>query len=240
MPDKLGLADFGSGLRSKNPDAPGLEDFDLETDVSPLVDPGGDSGTSVDKQTGVTVIGDEATVDKQAEAFIGMRTNVDTWSELSPQAPHVDLTTMTSSNPLFADDTFHNSNVFSIRDNYMFPGKDSTGKDIPVYLTEAKADYVVIGWHSQPQDDPLWTPGGEDLQSRLQDMFMTVTWDSDDTKAKVQKDDTNAARILCHGSIYDVHFRRNGSPTTVKADDAGKNFHSDVEMEPISVGTTPL
>jgi hypothetical protein len=225
LPDKLGLADFGQGLRSRNPDVPGLEDFDLETDVAPLVDPNGN---------------DENTVDSQAEAFIGMKTSVESWSEKTPPAPHVNLTTMTSSNPLFADHTFHNANVFSIRDNYMFPGKDSKGNDIPVYLTEAIADNVVIGWHSQSQADPLMTPSGKSLESRLHDMFMKVTWSDNETVARAQRNDTKSARLLCHSSIYDVHFRRTASPTTVMADVAGKNFHADEKMEPLSVGTTPL
>jgi len=225
LPDKLGLADFATGRRSINPDELGLEDFDLETDVAPLIDPS---------------TNDDTTVDSQAEAFIGMKTSVDNWSESTTIVPRVSLTTMTSSNPLFADDTFHNSNVFSIRDNYMFPGKDAKGEDIPVYLSEAIADYVVIGWHSKAQDDPLNTPGTKTLQGRLQDMFMTVKWSGDDATRKSQMNDLSSARLLCHSSIYDVHFRRDGSPTHIQADDAGKNFHSDVKMEPLSVGTTPL
>lgn len=233
LPDKLGLANFGKGLMTLNPDTPGLEEFDLELDVSPLVNPSGNDAT---------------TVDSQAEAFIGMKENVDYWSEQNPPAPSVPLTTMISSNPLFADYTFHNSNVFSIRDNYMYPGKDSKGQSIPVYLEEAIADYIVIGWHSRPQDDPFTAPGGgsfqQTLEMRLQELFMTLTWASDPNTATKQKNDETNARLLCHSSIYDVHFRRSGSPTTVKADDAGKNFHLDAKsepkMEPLSVGTTPL
>ena len=233
LPDKLGLANFGQGLMSLNPNVPGLEDFDLELDVSPLVNPSGN---------------DDTTVNSQAEAFIGMKENVDYWSEQNPPAPSVPLTTMVSSNPLFADYTFHNSNVFSIRDNYMYPGKDSKGQNIAVYLEEAVADYIVVGWHSQATNDPFWAPGGgsfqQTLEMRLQELFMSLTWSSDADTATKQRNDETSARLLCHSSIYDVHFRRSGSPTIVKADDAGKNFHldatSEAKMEPLSVGTTPL
>jgi hypothetical protein len=233
LPDKLSLVDFASGLTSKDPQVFGLEDFDLETDVSPLVD-----------ATGNTRL-DEDIVSKQAEAFIGMRTNVENWSEQNPPAPHVNLTTMTSSNPLFTDYTFHNSNVFSIRDNYMFPGKNAKGDVVPVYLSEADADYVVVGWHSQAQDDPFTAPSGSQfkkrLELRLQELFMTMNWSTDGNKAKAEKNDTDNARLLCHSAIYGVKFRRAGSQTMhVKADDAGKNFHADAKMEPLSVGTTPL
>jgi hypothetical protein len=95
LPAKLGVADFGKGLRSLNPDVLGLEDFDLETDVSPLIDPSG-------KINDLNTIDDPNIIESQAEAFIGMKASIDTWAEQSPRAPHVPLTTMTSSNPLFA------------------------------------------------------------------------------------------------------------------------------------------
>jgi hypothetical protein len=146
-----------------------------------------------------------------------------------------------------SDYTFHNSNVFSIRDNYMYPGKDAKGNVIPVYLQEAISDYIVIGWHSQPEDDPLFAntkpTGGmfqKTLEERLPELYMDLGWSTDPDIAKAQKSDKSSARLLCHSSIYDVHFRRTGSPTTVKADDAGINFHADVPMEPLSVGTTAL
>jgi hypothetical protein len=68
--------------------------IDLETDVTPFVAYDGDKGTF-----------DPNVPDafhQQAEVFIGKKTPLESWNE-DPTGSPIDLTTMNSSNPLFAD-----------------------------------------------------------------------------------------------------------------------------------------
>ena len=107
-------------------------DQDLQVDMSPFV--AAPSGEKVDIQ-------------KQAEVFIGKKTSVDSWTE--PKEPGKKATPMTvlnGGNILFPDFQQHNSNVFSVLDNFEY----KKGDDV-AYLDSATADYYVIGWH--PRQD---------------------------------------------------------------------------------------
>ncbi|KAK0721739.1 hypothetical protein B0T26DRAFT_700168 [Lasiosphaeria miniovina] len=53
-------------------------------------------------------------------------------------------------NPLLADYQVHNTNIFSIVDNFEFKRNGQT-----TYVDAAEADYSVIGWHSRDDDDPM-------------------------------------------------------------------------------------
>ncbi|KAG7126732.1 Inositol-1 like protein [Verticillium longisporum] len=115
---------------------------DLQVDVSPFIS-AADGGVSVADQ---------------AEVFIGKKEPIESWSEpldAPPPPPPPskkkkpqfieNFSLLASSNQLFADYQPHNSNVFSIVDNFEYT-KDN-------FLVAAKASYYVIGWHSVPGDD---------------------------------------------------------------------------------------
>lgn len=87
--------------------------------------------------------------------FIGRKTSVLNYdAEKSASAPRIDPFTIASSaNPCFPDFQHHNSNVFSMLDNFSYT--DSKGNTS--FLTKAKADYFVNGWHSILDHDPMTT-----------------------------------------------------------------------------------
>ncbi|KAI9857978.1 MAG: hypothetical protein M1813_007948 [Trichoglossum hirsutum] len=190
-------------------------DVDLETDVSPYVsyDSTADRGNLLHSQ---------------AEKYIGLKTPLKDWSE-DPNASRVPLTIFNSSNPLFADYTIHNPNVFSMKDNFQYaPGK---------YLDSADCDYIVIGWHSKVVDCPLGDNGiFGNLEGRLQ-TFLCSLKDTTDQKIKDSKEQT---ALISHGAIYGVSFDRSKKPTNIPAQKYAENFTTGVDMEPVAVGTTPL
>lgn len=137
-------------------------------------------------------------------------------------------------------------NVFTIVDNFKY--QDKNGAD--AFLTQATADYSVIGWHSTEDFDPLTTTPpanitGADLglpshADRIHDCKMQMKNDSAETTKAWLTADNNAApsRILCHGSMYQVEYARAlKTNVTVLAEAAGQRLK---ETQPVAVGTTPI
>ncbi|KAF5575311.1 hypothetical protein FPANT_11395 [Fusarium pseudoanthophilum] len=118
------------------------EDVDLQVDVSPFIG----STEQNAKHPGKT------SINEQVEVFIGKKLTAASWSETTPPTPAVDLSLLNSSNHLFPDYQPHNSNVFSIIDNLTY--YDSNNKHAGC-LTDAVADYYVIGWHGGNSVDPF-------------------------------------------------------------------------------------
>ena len=110
-----------------------LDDKDLEVEVSPFVD--SNMATSDGKIVNNIIEG-------QAEVFVGKKVPFDRWDrDAADREPSVDLNVMASTNPLLSDYQIHNSNIFSIVDNFQYGPKEK-----PLYLTRAQADYFVIGY----------------------------------------------------------------------------------------------
>lgn len=195
-------------------------DVDLETDVSPYVNyhPGDEA--------------DPGILDRQATFYIGRKTPVSDWTEEGDDVARVPLTVMNSSNFFFADNTHHNSNVFSMVDTLDFV--DSAGNKS--YLKQAMCDYAVIGWHSKIEDDPL-SEGGLDgtFQDKLRALFLEASEEFMIKNGRLKR----FTRLICHGAIYNVSYNRDQKPVT-KADDYAKLFTAEEKMEPIAVGVTPL
>jgi len=83
------------------------QDTDLETEAAPFIEPS------------KTTISDPWAIEGQAEVFLGCKTRLEDWK---PEEAHghtkIDLTMLTSSNPLFGDYAPHNHNVFSFIDPF--------------------------------------------------------------------------------------------------------------------------
>ena len=201
--------------------------IDLETDIAPFV-AWTENATS-----------DPDILNSQAEKYIGLRTPLATWREqqLRPDQK-VNLTVMNSSNPLFADYAPHNANVFSTKDN-LFYGRDAKGDAL--FLTSARCDYIVLGWHSDSLSDPLGTNSAVDLASRLSRLFCAspTPTDTNDTVTKRMCAKTDQTRLICHAARYNVVWSAD-LPMSVSANAYAKNFTRGVDMEPVSVGTSAL
>ncbi|KAF1950576.1 hypothetical protein CC80DRAFT_496806 [Byssothecium circinans] len=215
---------------------------DLETDVTPFVAYAGDATTN------------KNILDDQAENYIGLKTPLASWTETAEAGAtdRVPLTIMNSSNPLFADYAIHNPNVFSTKDNLQY-GTDKDGK--PLYLETAVCDYVVVGWHSDAIYDPLATISDPDnpldLGSRLKALFCASPINEDEKKSTAPSthtvdtdhgpEDTSSlatTRLICHAARYGVTY--NTTKPKTPGDTYAANFGDNVDMEPVSLGTSPL
>ena len=227
---------------------PQMQDVkDLESDVSPFVSHSSEQN-------------DKTTLRTQTEIFLGQKFDLagpGSWKEVPETTrQHLPrLTIMSSSNPLFPDNALHNINVLSMIDCFAYA--DSGRADGINYLKHANCDYFVIGWHKDPDDDPFNDPKKTDLPSRLSSLLVKLSDNlSNDDELKNNK---NPTRCLTHGAVYGVSYdfaykpketlNSTQKPTTPAdpkssstrslANEAALRF-TDIKMEPLSVGTTPL
>jgi hypothetical protein len=213
-------------------DDPDMDDsVDLQVDVSPFLK----ASQGLNK--------DGISINDQAEIFIGYRAPTQdregqkAWSE-NPNADHVDLTLLSSSNNLFPDYQPHNSNVFSFVDRFDY--FDASGQR-QGSLTKAKADYYVIGWHSKPDDD-LLASVDTTREERLDTLLMKLN-DQEPIPDNVSQwlRSKDRSRVLCHGAMYgvewNVEWTKDTRPQHIPANDAAKSLADDLS---IAVGTTPM
>lgn len=195
-------------------------DMDLQTDFAPFVK--GHAGSDIN-------------IGEQAEVFIGRKTPLADWSETpSPSVDPPNLSLLQSGNQLFADFQMHNTNVFSVLDNFEYGAGDADG---PKYLSYAKASYYVLGWHWKEDADPLWTSGETIAHGpSLDALFMTLKG-ADPTDSWMQQ--ISQLRLMCHGAMYDVLWDYENKPKDVPADRYNARLR-DQELAAVSVGTTPM
>lgn len=198
-------------------------DFDLQTDVSPFV---------------VGAGGADASIEEQAEVFIGRKTPLESWSkqdDLNKTTPPPNISLLRSSNQLFADFQMHNSNVFSMLDNFQY-GKPED----ETYLDKAKASYYLVGWHWSPDLDPFFQSSASTHEKTLADLYMKLkTPDGHPEFRDPWLGTSDPQRLLCHGAMYDVVWDVKVKPGTVPAD-GFSNRLQDNNVPSVSVGTTPM
>ncbi|EGX44202.1 hypothetical protein AOL_s00210g74 [Orbilia oligospora ATCC 24927] len=215
-------------------------DVDLQVDVSPFIS---------------TTEGD-VDIEKQAEVFIGYKESAATWNEKSggplvPNGPQWldNLSLLNSSNQLFADYQPHNSNVFSMVDNFEYFLDTDTEKKNPMYLPKLECSYFVIGWHENTTRDPFFIkPAGEaavNLEtdavttrgSRMADLNMKlkdITEVSGQPQWLQSKDST---QLLAHGAIYNVKWDANHKPGNIPANKCAENI---ADQSSVAVGASPM
>ncbi|GAW24015.1 hypothetical protein ANO14919_135940 [Xylariales sp. No.14919] len=196
-------------------------DYDLEVDVSPFV---------------VGMAGETVDIPQQAEIFIGRKTPLEDWKP-AQGAEYANISLLRSGNELFADFQLHNTNVFSILDNFAYDGETSGQTE---YLDKADASYYLLGWHSTDGTDPLWDGGGKYSHSeRLESLFMTLVDSGIPEITEPWLDSSAPARLCFHGALYDVKWDHGSKPKSVPADDYSNRLQNQ-EVPSLSVGTTPM
>ncbi|KAJ8107184.1 hypothetical protein ONZ43_g6815 [Nemania bipapillata] len=210
-------------------------DADLQTDFAPFVT-GGDEGktNTGDNQQKIDIKG-------QAEVFIGRKTPLADWvpgNYPSSDKPPPSMSLLRSGNQLFADFQMHNSNVFSMLDNFEYVDSERQTQ----YLSQAKASYYVLGWHWEDSVDPLWnstssTAHGASLDTLFMRMQGVDTQNPGDWADWL--DEKGALHALCHGAMYDVTWDESKKPATVPADQYNARIN-EPKQAAVSVGTTPM
>lgn len=197
-------------------------DVDIELECSPFI-----SGDSSDKS-----------VDGQAEVFIGRKTELSQWNEqlTSQRDQYIPLTVVGAANPLFADYTAHNANVFSILDNFGWQNADKSKS----YLTGAIASYYVVGWHADSVNDPMLNAGAPvTLRSVLKDLSWSMKVSSN-PKLNFEINNWDSSQTVLHGAIYGVRYTPNGASDIAVPANAAAVKLADPLSHPVTVGTTPL
>lgn len=191
------------------------EDIDLQIDVSPFI-----SAETAD-----------VSLQDQAKVFIGRKKEGLDWYEDNKAKRIPKFKLMLSSNQLFADYQPHCSNVFSIVDNFTYAREKQ--------LSKAKANYSVIGWHSEKSGD-IFSPAIkrterlDALQAQIKGNYSVPGL----SEAYKEWLDANApTRTVCHGAMYDVERESFSKPVKVPADDFCDHINSTL---PIAVGTSPM
>jgi hypothetical protein len=200
-------------------------DYDLQLDVSPFV---------------LATPDEKVDIKQQAEVFIGRKVPLEQWirgADLNrtPAARPPSISLLRSSNQLFADFQMHNSNVFSMLDNFQYGDTDE-----PKFLDAVKASYYMVGWHWEASIDPFWTSSSSKHEKTLDALFMHLK--TEESKPEYRDpwlEGPNPERLVCHGAMYDVNWNFGKKPATVPADEFARRLR-DNNLPAISVGTTPM
>ncbi|KAK2007340.1 hypothetical protein LZ32DRAFT_593960 [Colletotrichum eremochloae] len=234
------------------------DSLDLQVDVSPFVS----ASDSADE-------GD--VLQKQAEIFIGDKAPASKWKETQPRdgrkdkkKSRVDLRLLDSSNELFPDYQPHNSNVFSILDNFEYDQVVVGTDKKPLYAERVSASYTVIGWYSKPKSDIVQPrilrreerkPGdpADKKQTRAQRLAELDMDFKGFHPRPAQFDDIVPLEIaewldenlprqlctlsLCHGAMYDVRWDSKSTPAHVLADRYAALLNQTL---PLAIGSTPM
>ncbi|OIW33118.1 hypothetical protein CONLIGDRAFT_163056 [Coniochaeta ligniaria NRRL 30616] len=193
-------------------------DVDLQTDYSPFVK--------------ATRVNNTSSLEQQAEVFVGYKTAIDEWSE-DPTRPWVPMSLLNSSNQLFADYQPHNSNVFSMIDEMIYPDPAVTGQFQKI--TSATASYYVMGWHPRVTENLFYINAPETSRSdRMGDIAMAMK-DASVGGADGWQGEQSSSDILCHGAMYNVLW---SNEDLVPDDTAQAAANLVAEKNPIAVGTS--
>ncbi|KAF7559946.1 hypothetical protein G7046_g4214 [Stylonectria norvegica] len=197
-------------------------DYDLQVDVSPFV---------------VGVAGETVDIEQQAEVFIGRKTPLEKWKR-DPCAEYANISLLRSSNQLFADFQLHNTNVFSILDNFEYFDKSKPNE--AQFLNQATASYYLVGWHSDGSTDPLWDETGTFTHAqKLEGLYMSLQEGGHKIIMNTWMDSKEPTRMCLHGALYDVAWNRHSKPNKVPADKYAQSLQMP-DVPAVSVGTTPM
>ncbi|KAH7322578.1 hypothetical protein B0I35DRAFT_476514 [Stachybotrys elegans] len=229
---------------SRNSSKPSSEIFVLESDRIRNINEAELNNLDVENIT-CPFINPDLSAEQQAEAFLGLKKTLRDYTPEPNAARRVPLTIVESGNDLFADFQPHNNSVFSLHDDLGL-GTSSEIKD-------ATLDYLVVGFHHRPEDEPFCVAEsvreadrpsyGELLDACAMDLDgSSFVWGSR-TRMRADwpnlKADSASTRVICHGALKSVPFQRSGlnleakSPS-VQLQDLVRKHH------PVAIGTNIL
>ncbi|KAJ9633785.1 hypothetical protein H2199_009232 [Coniosporium tulheliwenetii] len=201
-----------------------------------------------DRCQGIGDLEDDVDAEVEAAPFVDPSKGLEDQADTA-EKKYIPLSVLHSSNHLFADYQPHNSNVFSLVDNFAYEVPviiDGEPRLVENYLAAATASYFVFGWHSDPELQDVVALASLDEkrapdqtlthEKLLQTLMMEIKRsDSPDAKAwladKVQKE-----RAILHGAMYDVVWS-SAAPPSVPANDVAQKLAGSM---PIAIGTTAL
>ena len=198
-------------------------EVDLEVEAAPFIDEAGAKNSSLSSQ---------------GQIFVGLKQPLDGWEE-NPSVPRASLSNANSFNPLFTDYQPHNSNVFSMIDEFLYPIVEPLNQ-----FLRGTVDYYVIGWHSDPKDDPFYSDPKSlsvDCEARLKACSMQLSNTSSQEVATWLQSKLGNTRVIVHGAIYGFKW----DPYTMMDSKLPKWPAKDItdhyrEFAPVSVGAYPL
>jgi hypothetical protein len=125
-------------------------------------------------------------------------------------------------------------------DSFKYRASDETTK----YLTQATADYFVIGWSSLPKNDLLNPSQPSQFQMILDGLNLSLpvpTWATNEQKTHIASilNAQQGTLSVIHGAMYGVPFKWGSKPPS-KAEMTAAKFGPDFTMEPLSAGVSPL
>lgn len=201
------------------------ETKDIQVDYAPFLAPSSNNDTS--------------SVEQQAEVFIGSKADLEKWTPDDLENPDgkvrvKPLSLLNSSNHLFADFQHHNGNCFSIQDDFKYIGEDNKEH----HLQYAKASYYVLGWHSDPSEDPFaMAVSATSRQARMESLNLKLS-DMEVSEVHDWLTSKESAATVCHGALYDVVWTSDRAPDINPARDASRLLNRETPKEPLAVGTT--
>ncbi|KAH8163830.1 hypothetical protein CIB48_g4407 [Xylaria polymorpha] len=217
-------------------------DCDLQVDVSPFVT---STAKLADPNNKAAPI-DGIDLSQQAETFIGYKKDFQSWldqdqkfdrGEKKDAPERVRLSLLNSSNQLFPDYQPHNSNVFSMVDNFAYENTTTDGPSVE-YLTDAVADYYVLGWHSNDANGLLAEKSVR--ETALNNLCLKLNDKNNDSIEKWLSA-TASADTICHGAMYQVKWHNSWSQPTDRPTVPGDKFTYYLTKElPVGIGNTSL
>ncbi|KAF1949172.1 hypothetical protein CC80DRAFT_429849 [Byssothecium circinans] len=207
------------------------ESSDMEVECVPFLHVAGEDAT------------DQSILKKQADVFLGQTFDALQWcGDPNPgkrDGTHANLTALASSNPLMLDYQPFNSSVFSLVDNFAYVDQTKTVN----YASAVTASYSVIGWHSNPTDDPFFNPSPPTSPSAVSHSTLLKRAGLRLVDANLSKSpeatwisDSSSSRCICHGTMYNVIWNYSSVPANFPADDFAQSFH---DSQPLAIGSTP-
>ncbi|KAH7110820.1 hypothetical protein B0J11DRAFT_473640, partial [Dendryphion nanum] len=216
---------------------------DLEVDVSPFVTSTAKLADPENKNAPI----DGINLSQQAETFIGYKREFESWlkedqkfdrGEKKDAPERVRLSLLNSSNQLFPDYQPHNSNVFSMIDNFSYRDEDQEDENNS-YLMAADAEYYVLGWHSDIADGLL---AKDSLRETALKNIAIKLNDVENDTIKNWLGENASAGTICHGAMYQVKWRRSWSQKADRPSVPGDTFtnHLTKKLAPVGIGNTSL